>query len=87
MKITIIVASITIGDLLLEDKLIKMLRGRNTINSVRGVMCEANVGLKVKIMVGAIAEVLILRISVVNLTRLLTCQTMWLISNIKFKRI
>ena len=87
VKIRIIVTRETIGDLLLENKLFKMLRGRNTINSMGGIMCEVNVGLRAKIMVVAIVEVSFLRISAVNLIRLLACQTLWLIPNNKPKRI
>ena len=85
VKIIISMARRTIRDLLLEDMLIKMLKGRNIIYFMGGIMCKVKVGLKVKTMVVAIAEVTILWMSVVNLTRLLG-QTLWLIHNNKLKR-
>ena len=66
----------TIDDLLLEYKLIRMLRGKSSITSVVGIISKVSVGRKTKIKVLAIVEVHILRINVVIMIRLLVCQNL-----------
>ena len=61
----------TIGDLLLEVKVVKTWRRGSSIHFVEDGMYKANVGPKDKVMVVAIVEETILRTNVVNRIRLL----------------
>ena len=73
---------VTIGDLLLEDKLVRMWRGRSSILFVGGSMHKVNVGPRVKIMGVVIVGEIILRTIIVNLIRSLACPTRWPTHNI-----
>ena len=74
---------VTIGDLLLGVKVIKMWRERSSIFFVEDDMHKVSVGPKDKVMDVIIVEETILQTSVINLIRLLVCPTRWPIHNNK----
>ena len=70
---------VTIGDLLLGVKVVRMWKGRSSIIFIEDGMCNINVGPNDKIMVvknyGGNWTNVVNRTSVVNRTRSLTCPT------------
>ena len=72
---------VTIGCLLLEDKLVKMWREKSSIIFVVSDMHMVNVGPRVRTMDIVIVGEIINRTSVVNLIRSLTSPTRWPIHN------
>ena len=65
---------VTIGDLLLEVKVVKMWRGKSSICFVEDGMHKVNVGPRDKIIVEAIVGETIFGTSVINRMRLLVCR-------------
>ena len=74
---------VTIGDLLLEVKVVKMWKERNSICFVEDDMHKVNVGPKDKVMLVVIVEETIIQTNVVNRIRLLVCLIWWPIHNNK----
>ena len=74
---------VTIGDLLLKVKVVKMWKLRYSIYFVKGDMHKINVGPMNKVMVVAIVRKTILRTNVVNRIRLLIYLIWWPIYNNK----
>ena len=74
---------VTIGDLLLEVKVVKTWRRGSSIHFVEDGMHKVNVGPKDKVMVVAIVEETILRTNVINRIRSLVQLIRWPIHNNK----
>ena len=74
---------VTIGDLLLEVKVVKTGRRRSSIHFVEDDMQKVNVGPRDKVMVVAIVEETIPRTNIVNWIRLLVRLTQWPMHNNK----
>ena len=68
---------VVIGDLLLEDMLVRMWRGKSFIIFVGGGMHRVSVGPKVRVTGVEIVEEIIIQMSVANLTRSLGCLNLW----------
>jgi hypothetical protein len=80
-KIRINMVRVITGDLPLEGKAVIMWREMRSIPFIEDGMHKVSVGPKDKVMVVVIVGEIILRTSVVNLTRLLTCPMLWPIHN------
>lgn len=84
-KVRINMVRAIIGDLLLEDKVVKMWREGSFTLFVEDGMHRVNVGLKDKVMVVVIVGEIILRMSVVNQIKSLACPTRWPTHNNKLE--